>query len=363
MKYQVTGAKRDTGAEITITIEARDSHDAEQQANDLGILVSSVHEEHPVVVVEDRPPSVAQPATLAGAPPEPRDVPRAEIGVTPRRSNSLGIASLVLGILALLICWIPFVSVLGLPLSGLGLLLALIGLVLALMRRGYGVGYPIAGGAISVVALVMASVTGLGMFAATSAALEDVARDLEDSQQMSARPAGEVAADAEIPEPMRPTREKLDWIHASDGAQLGSTVVWVSKVEVRRVELEQLGDVGQSENRLLAITLIVLNDSPTKKVEYKTWRGNSWIERDFGILTDNFDNSYKRVTFGFTTEIAGGVRTSESIYPGSQVEDLLVFEVPIEAAEMLFLDLPASNIGESGKIVFGIPASMIERSR
>lgn len=69
--------------------------------------------------------------------------------------NSLGIASMVLGILAFVICWIPILNLLGLPLSGLGLLLGIIGIVIAAVRRGSGIGFPIAGAAISGVALVI----------------------------------------------------------------------------------------------------------------------------------------------------------------------------------------------------------------
>jgi hypothetical protein len=66
--------------------------------------------------------------------------------------NSLGIASMVLGILAFLICWIPVLNLLGLPLSGLGLLL---GIIISATRRGSGVGFSIAGTAISALALVV----------------------------------------------------------------------------------------------------------------------------------------------------------------------------------------------------------------
>ena len=69
--------------------------------------------------------------------------------------NSLGIASMVLGILAFVICWIPILNLLGLPLSGLGLLLGIIGIIISATRRGAGVGFSIAGTAISMVALVV----------------------------------------------------------------------------------------------------------------------------------------------------------------------------------------------------------------
>ena len=44
MKYEITGANRNTGADVTITVEARDFRHAEEQANEYQILVSSVRE-------------------------------------------------------------------------------------------------------------------------------------------------------------------------------------------------------------------------------------------------------------------------------------------------------------------------------
>ena len=70
MKYEITGANRETGAEITVTVEAGDFHHAEQQANDLGIVVSSVREVHS---------TTAAPEIVGAAPPTP---------AAPRQSGS-----------------------------------------------------------------------------------------------------------------------------------------------------------------------------------------------------------------------------------------------------------------------------------
>jgi hypothetical protein len=76
-------------------------------------------------------------------------------------------------------------------------------------------------------------------------------------------------------------------------------------------------------------------------------------------LTDDKGNRYKAINFGFGSSVIGQVTGSESIYPGKSLDDVLVFESPIERAQSLRLELPAENIGKSGKIVFRIPRSMI----
>jgi len=70
---------------------------------------------------------------------------------------ALGITALVFGILAFVIAWIPFLGLLGLPLSGLGMLFAIVGLIIGITsKRGSAVGFSVAGGALSAVALALA---------------------------------------------------------------------------------------------------------------------------------------------------------------------------------------------------------------
>ena len=88
----------------------------------------------------------------------------------PRKGNPLGIAALVLGILAALICWIPFLGLLALPFSALGLLLGVIGLLIAVVGKRSGLAASIVGTGISLGAIVL-SITITG---ATSKAISDV---------------------------------------------------------------------------------------------------------------------------------------------------------------------------------------------
>jgi hypothetical protein len=81
-----------------------------------------------------------------------RPVERQEPAKSSMVSHSLGIAALVLGIVSLVISFIPCVGVIGIPLSVLGLLMSAIGSVIAITRKGSGIGFPIAGGAINLLA-------------------------------------------------------------------------------------------------------------------------------------------------------------------------------------------------------------------
>lgn len=70
-----------------------------------------------------------------------------EVSITTKNTASLtlGIIACVLGTVALLVSWVPFLGVFGLPLAGIGLLLSLIGIVAAVVK-GKGFTMPILGG-------------------------------------------------------------------------------------------------------------------------------------------------------------------------------------------------------------------------
>jgi hypothetical protein len=287
-------------------------------------------------------------------------------------SNSLGIASLVLGALAFSICWIPFLGVFGMPLSGLGAILGLIGFVSAIRRSGRGIGFPIAGTAVSALALIVCIV----ITTAFSRAVVETGKSINESREkaqatnqtvVGAKPPDAAAAANPPPVPVPPNpkvqeQEQEKWASAKNAVQQGDLRIRVKKVAIQKIPLKNLGSSSESADDLLAVYLQVTNTSPTKKVNYQTWRGKQIsFERDSATLTDNFDNVLKRINFGFGTEVEGAVESTESIYPGKELDDILVFEAPIDATEYLRLELPAKNFGGTGNIRLQIPNNMIER--
>jgi hypothetical protein len=128
------------------------------------------------------------------------------------------------------------------------------------------------------------------------------------------------------------------------------------------VPLKTISDNSNSKDDLLMIRLELLNTNPTKKVEYKTWAGRDFsFDRDYATLQDNFGNIYKRITFGFGSFPIGAVDRSDSIYPDKTMTDVLVFELPLDTAAHVDLELPASNYGGEGMIRFRIPKKYIKR--
>jgi hypothetical protein len=148
----------------------------------------------------------------------------------------------------------------------------------------------------------------------------------------------------------------IEWTDAKNPIRQGSAQIRVTRVVVEKVRLKaMMGGEGESKEKLCQISLRITNTDAGRKIDYRGWQGNSFMSD--ARLTDNAGNRYKGVNFGFGDEIIGQVK-SESIYPGKSVDELLVFEAPIDAAKSLKLELPASNLGETGEIRFSIAREM-----
>jgi hypothetical protein len=183
------------------------------------------------------------------------------------------------------------------PLSGLGVLLGIAGGCVALARQGRGVAYGIAGTAIGGLALVFGLLWG----------------------------------------PLR----------------VGDVEVLVTAAGVGPVQLKTSNGFRESERKHFWIRATVRNVSATRKVDYRTWALSARV-------TDNHGNRYRRSDFGLTAGVVGRV-FSESIHPGGEVADLLVFEEPSAGVEWLDVELPGEAVGLADDFKFRIPATMLRR--
>ncbi len=161
----------------------------------------------PPVPASDPPSSLAQTASqpvVRAAPPDPvaaapqqyvapqaMNQTNVAIQIGGGRSTSgLGVAALVLGIIAALICWIPFIGLLGTPLAILGLVFGIIGLLIALIGRKAGLGMPISGSIVCVVALIIAIASTGAATVAVTEALDEIDNDMRGSASGSLASAG-----------------------------------------------------------------------------------------------------------------------------------------------------------------------------
>jgi len=297
-------------------------------------------------------------------------------------ANSLGISSLVLGLLSFVICWMPGI---GQIISGLGLLLGIGGLILAVVRGGSGIGYAISGSVLNGLTL-LAGILVLSVMGATAETLSQIGdanttgnipqavplqtaseNKVEDTIKPDAvqDSAVEIAGDApmvqpEVQDQPQIKTEASEWHSAKESLQLGDIRLTLSKVVRGHVPLsERIGNDTVSEDSLLTIYIELTNTSKSRKIQYTSWMSQQASLLDIDAeLTDNFENDYRKVRFGFSSSVKD-ISTESSIYPGKRIKDAIVFELPVEGIEFLRLKLSAKGIGEDGEFRFQIPSDII----
>jgi hypothetical protein len=327
VKFQVNGADRETGEAVEIVIDAADEVAAEAVANRRNMVVATVN----------RMPSVVQPSVQRSTPGHDPQVPALNVHL-PKRTSSFGIVSLIFGLLAFVVCWIPIIGIVSMPISGLGLLFGLIGLLIAIKRRAAAVGYPLAGVLVSGLAIWIAwSVAAAPVRKSTSAIIERAKASTTPSAWTK---AGEIVASGDM---------RI--------AVLSARIGEVDLVDTIRAH----SSPWKSSETYLRILVNVTNGSPNKKADFATWMGRDYsLSRDYAVIRDKHGNTYKRISFGVSTRAENAIER-ESLYPGTSLQDVLVFERPVDGFEYLRLELPADNFGGTGMIRFEIPADMIER--
>jgi len=104
--------------------------------------------------------------------------------------NPLGVAALVLGILSCVACWIPVIGLLSIPVALIGLLLAFAGVVMAAVNRKTGFIYPVSGGIVCILSIVIALLVTIGGATAFSTALKNTMRTNQQENNTNAHVKG-----------------------------------------------------------------------------------------------------------------------------------------------------------------------------
>jgi len=78
-----------------------------------------------------------------------------------KTTSGLGIAALVLGLVACLGCWIPFAGLLSIPFAAFGIFFGVLGIIISKITRRSYIGLPVAGTLVSITAAIVAvAITG-----------------------------------------------------------------------------------------------------------------------------------------------------------------------------------------------------------
>ena len=338
MRFRIIGTNRDTGEDVRMTIDADDHAAAERWAGENNVAAGTIE----VDTVVPQQSSLLEHPRAAAAP----EIPQAR-----KATSGLGIAALAIGTVACLVSWIPFCGVLSaIPVAIAGLLLAFIALAISLVGGKSGAGVPIAGGLLCALAIVIAITSTTITNRLMNNSLEAQKRAQATNQDVG-------------PEQPDQIFDEDGWASAAHPVTQGTLRLTVDSVQVGNAgQLKITGEhPAVSEDPVLVVRLRLRNTSDSQKMEYLGWGGEeASIARDFATVQDNFGNAYRKITLGPATRVAGQV-LSESIYPGKEITDILLFEQPVGKTEFLKLELPAANFGGTGMLRLRIPAAMIKR--
>ncbi len=265
------------------------------------------------------------------------------VSVEKRGVSPLGIASLVLGIMACVICWIPFLGLFAIPVALIGLVLAFIGVVIAAMNKKTDFVFSISGGIVCILSVCIALVT-----------TGTVAKLYSDSKRTNQTPVA--TSGASVP-------SNSEWSKNLTVKQ-GDIQIEISGIEIYPLWINAANDLSvypYSKENYLQFQIKVKNIGLTKKIDFQTWRGTVFKGNNAAILKDNNGNQYKQIAV--SPDFTRTHREETTLYPTDSFADVLVFEKPVPNIKWLHLELSAENFGGTGMLRFEIPASKSDIER
>lgn len=155
------------------------------------------------------------------------------------------------------------------------------------------------------------------------------------------------------------TAQASAWVDArGEAIKLGDVTVRVTSAKVGTVKGSGIFGESSSDKKYFQMAVQLTNGSRTRKLEYTPWMSPQLVVAPRPKLYDDLGNQYRGVDFGFASRVEGQAQGLQAIYPEKSVSDVLVFEVPVDAAPLVRLELPAENVNGTGLFRFKIPRTM-----
>lgn len=157
--------------------------------------------------------------------------------------------------------------------------------------------------------------------------------------------------------------EKVEWIPHTKAAKQGDIRVSITSAKIGKVKYRGLFNSSdeeplKSDDNFAIVRLKIENLSKTKKVDFRGWYYDSFSELH-ARLTDEHGNTYDPGSHDHVI----GQHKYEALHPGKSFEDLVYFQVPVDAAKTLRLTLPARAFEGEGSLRFEIPKSKLDSMR
>ena len=224
--------------------------------------------------------------------------------------KGLGIAALVVGIVALALCWVPIVNNIAAVLGFIALVLGVISLVVASKRRG-SKGLGIASSIIAIVAIILVFATQ----AAYVKAIDEVANDIADASD------GEVAAPAEV---IEQAEDESQVLALGEAATVGEYSVNVNAVNLdagaQIAKANEFNEKAEGQYVLVDLSVVYNGDE----------EGDAWLDLNPELVGS--DASIYSTSSATAVPAKPGMDLP-TLANGGKGSYQVVFDVPAEAVE------------------------------
>jgi hypothetical protein len=148
------------------------------------------------------------------------------------------------------------------------------------------------------------------------------------------------------------------WVDASRaGVQVNDVRLVITSVHIGLVGLREKKEIRRSDQDYLIIRIRLTNVGAARIIRFAGWAGTG------ARLRDDLGTSYERPSFGTGKTIFGQVHKPVQVFwGGRKAGDILVFSVPPENAQWLYLELPGTPCSVPGPFRFAIPVARVRRS-
>lgn len=245
---------------------------------------------------------------------------------------AMGLVALLVGLVAILLCWIPFVGFISYILAVLGLLMAFIGFCSWFSARDCGMPFIVAGFVLNGGLLALPLLAAIGILVAGGVVVDSLA----DSAAANAKES-EPAAPVVLPPP---TVDIGDTFTLDDKLMVRVVDVWVCPAEIL-----SLGAPMTTSRPYLHVRLSVTNGS-ARPVEYRSWSSSASIAA--GSLTCRAGSEAVAVA-----QLAGGDRFTMGLQDrpvtlgtGERVDDLIILDAAASRGQDLLLSFRRPGEGE-----------------
>jgi len=253
-------------------------------------------------------------------------------------SLTLGIIGLVVGVLSLLVGWVPFLGLVAIPVAVIGLILAGVGILIAVFKGFRGIGMPLLAAGICIAGLIVPLLSTGGTSALISKTVQEAPKRAQTPAAAPKREAPSLVKPSETPA-AGPTVARFNLPFTIDGVEIVITGLRIGKLQ----KIPREFSFGSVPDRPFLLGAVALKNTTEGTIIHLQ---DVW---GHATVTDNFGNVYEPPdSLSLSRSDIQGAISSQALKPGEAVTDLMIFEAPLDNATTFTLSCDPNLFRRTG---------------